>query len=73
MGIFPTQGSNPRLLRLLPWQASSLPLAPPGKPSLHYGSTGLFGEPLAETSPWPGTTVTTCLGYFTKGGPGKKT
>ena len=24
-GIFPTQGSNPCLLRLLPWQAGSLP------------------------------------------------
>ena len=34
-GIFPSQGSNPRLLCLLPWQAGSLPLAPPGKaPSL---------------------------------------
>ena len=31
-GIFPTQGSNPCLLHLLPWQAGSLPLAPPGKP-----------------------------------------
>ena len=29
-GIFPTQGSNPHLLRLLHWQAGSLPLAPPG-------------------------------------------
>ena len=29
-GIFPTQGSNPRLLRLLHWQVGSLPLAPPG-------------------------------------------
>ena len=28
-GIFPTLGSN---LHLLPWQAGSLPLAPPGKP-----------------------------------------
>ena len=27
-------GSNPCLLHLLPWQAGSLPLAPPGKPSL---------------------------------------
>ena len=31
-GIFPTQGLNLRLLRLLHWQASALPLAPPGKP-----------------------------------------
>ena len=31
-GFFPTQGSNLRLLHLLHWQASSLPLAPPGKP-----------------------------------------
>ena len=31
-GIFPTQGSNLRLLCLLHWQAGSLPLAPPGKP-----------------------------------------
>ena len=27
-GIFPTQGSNPCLLRLLHWQTGSLPLAP---------------------------------------------
>ena len=32
-GTFPTQGSNPHLLCLLHWQAGSLPLAPPGKPS----------------------------------------
>ena len=31
-GIFPTQGSNPRLLRLLNWQVDSLSLVPPGKP-----------------------------------------
>ena len=29
-GIFPTQGSNPRFLCLLHWQADCLPLAPPG-------------------------------------------
>ena len=29
--IFWTQGSNPRLLCLLHWQANSLPLVPPGK------------------------------------------
>ena len=34
-GIFPTQGSNPCLLRLLHWQAGSLPLAPPGRPSVN--------------------------------------
>ena len=31
-GTFLTQGSNLSLLSLLHWQASSLPLAPPGKP-----------------------------------------
>ena len=30
-GIFPAQELNPRLLRLLHWQAGSLPLVPPGK------------------------------------------
>ena len=30
-GIFPIQGLNLRLLRLLPWQVGSSPLAPPGK------------------------------------------
>ena len=30
LGIFPTQGSNQRLLHLLHWRAGSLPLAPPG-------------------------------------------
>ena len=30
-GIFPTQGSNLRLLCLLHWQVGSLPPAPPGK------------------------------------------
>ncbi|CAI9161399.1 unnamed protein product [Rangifer tarandus platyrhynchus] len=27
-GVFPTQGSNPLLLCLLPWQTGSLPLVP---------------------------------------------
>ena len=31
-GIFPTQGSNPRLLCLLHWQVGSVPIVPPGKP-----------------------------------------
>ena len=30
-GIFPTQGLNPHLLRVMHWQAVSLPLVPPGK------------------------------------------
>ena len=34
LGIFPTQGSNPCLLRLPHWQAGSLPAEPPGKPTL---------------------------------------
>ena len=33
-GIFPTQGLNQSFLHLLHWQMSSLPLAPPGKPSV---------------------------------------
>ena len=36
-GIFMTQGSNPRLLRLLHWQGCSLPLAPLGKSSSKLG------------------------------------
>ena len=35
-GISPIQGSNPRLLCLLHWQACSLPLTPPGKPITNY-------------------------------------
>ena len=31
---FLTQGLNPHLLRILRWQAGSLPLEPPGKPQL---------------------------------------
>ena len=37
-GIFPTQGSDPHLSRLLYWQAVSLPLVPPGKSSSLYNS-----------------------------------
>ena len=33
-GIFLIQGSNPRLLCLLPWQANSLLLVPPQRPTL---------------------------------------
>ena len=40
--IFLTQGWNPRLLRLLHQQPSSLPLAPPGKPwtFMHWSFCG---------------------------------
>ena len=34
--IFPTQASNPGLLHLLHWQAGSLPLGPPRKPTKPY-------------------------------------
>ena len=40
LGIFPTQGWNPRLLH---WQDSLLS-EPPGKPSLYYGSNILWEE-----------------------------
>ena len=35
-GIFLTQGSNLYLLHLLPWQAGSLPLAPPEKSTFNF-------------------------------------
>ena len=42
-GIFPTQGSNPCLLCPLHWQAGSLPLVPPGKPTeLVYAHYKMF-------------------------------
>ena len=37
-GIFQIQGSNPCLLHLLPWQAGSLLLAPPGVPKSGIGN-----------------------------------
>ena len=40
-GIFPTQGSNPRLFCILYWQAGSLPLAAPGKPKTFLRSSEL--------------------------------
>ena len=57
-GDLPTRGFNPRLLRLLHWQAGSLLLAPPGKPGYHrlrllschieatFGPTPIFFGPL---------------------------
>ena len=37
-GIFPTQGSNPHLLPLLPWEADPLPLSHQGSPETILGS-----------------------------------
>ena len=37
-GIFLTQGLNPHLLRLLPWQADSFTTEPPRQPRLKHGS-----------------------------------
>ena len=54
-GIFPTQGLNVRVLRLLHWQAHSLPVAPPGKPYSHctitmyaQGTEAQVGHPPAS-------------------------
>ena len=49
-GIFPTQGLNPCLLRLLHWQVGSLPLAPHGKPNNVYMSMILSQFLLASLS-----------------------
>ena len=38
--IFLTQGLNPYFLGLLHWQAGSLPLGPPGKPSVQQTRSG---------------------------------
>ena len=44
-GIFPTQGLNLCLLCLLLWQAGSLPLAPPGKPSVIFNTQSKLQYP----------------------------
>ena len=41
-GIFPTQGSNPHLLRLLHWQVDSLPLHHRGSLAAHWWATANF-------------------------------
>ena len=46
-GIFPTQGSNPPILRLLRWQAGSLPLMPPGKLSCTPGPADSCLQPVS--------------------------
>ena len=47
-GIFPTQGLNPRLLRLLHWQVSSLPLMPPQ--SKTKSELKIFNEKISKTT-----------------------
>ena len=47
-GIFPTQGSNPHLLRILHWQAGSLPLAPPGKSNTSLQIDGEIMETVTD-------------------------
>ena len=51
--IFPTQGLNPCILRLLHWQVGSLLTAPPGKPRLSSPAYSILLQP-------PERTVSTC-------------
>ena len=48
-GIFPTQGLNPHLFRLLHWQAAFLPLAPPGKPINRIHRENVVSHPPIRT------------------------
>ena len=47
-GVFPTQGSNPRLLRPLRWQADSIPLSLRGSPCVTTGQGKTRAENVAE-------------------------
>ena len=53
-GIFLTQGSNLRLLCLLPWWVGSLPLVPPGKPDLActHALFRTYERKGINTNPW---------------------
>ena len=51
-GIFPTQGSNLGILRLLPWQVDSLLLTPPGK-GCTQSERCIYGKP-RSMSKWVG-------------------
>ena len=51
-GIFPIQGSNLHLLRLLDWQEGSLSLAPTGKPSSLRRHHELYLMTGANTDPF---------------------
>ena len=48
-GIFQTQGSNSHLLHILHWQASSLPLTPPGKPHILFIHSSIVGICIVST------------------------
>ena len=61
-GIFLTQGLNPCLLHLLPWQAGSLPLAPPWKSIYSY-----INQFSSVTQSCP--TLCNSMGYSTPGLP----
>ena len=58
-GIFPTQGSNTCLLRLMHWQANSLPTEPLGKPHFIYLSVHILTEPPNLSLPTLSPLVTT--------------
>ena len=48
-GIYSAQGSSPHLLGLLHWQAGSLPLVPPGKPSVQFSSVAQLCPTLCDS------------------------
>ena len=50
--IFPIQVSKLGLLNLLHWQADSLPLVPPGKPSRQISSVQLLSRVRLFATPW---------------------
>ena len=66
-GIFLTQGLNSHLLNFLHWQVGSLPLVPPGKPSISvYWGLNFLRAKLVEPSsshglPWSSQGFTTQL------------
>ena len=65
-GIFLMQGLNLGLLCLLHWQAGSLPLAPPGKPTSSVGAAFLGKDLRGEGGGWE------VGGCETAGGAGKE-
>ena len=66
-GLFPTQGSKLRLLRLLYWKASSLSLPPPKLGSWFYWLQWLPGvRAWSFLSLWPGSChLVRCFSYMT--------